>query len=78
MLCQNILYTTELLGTYKIVYSRFDLSYSGNVWQGGGKFSEFDKSSMIYQTKTTQITINNLFADPLIHQTFFYQMLKKC
>ena len=45
----------------------------------GGKFGEFGKSSVIHQTKTIQIvlTINNLLADLLIHQTFFHQMLEK-
>ena len=35
---------------------------------------------MIHQTKTIQIivlTIDNLLADLLLYQTFFYQMLKK-
>ena len=43
---------------------------------GGGKFGEFGESSVIHQTKTIQIS-TNLFADLLICQTSFCQMLKK-
>jgi len=57
--------------------------YSKNVnnvsmYHIAGKFGEFDKSSLICQTKTIQIsTYNyNLWQNLFIRQTFFRQMLK--
>ena len=43
---------------------------------GGEKFGKFGESSMIRQNKPSKLvpTINNLWADLLIHQTF----LTKC
>ena len=54
------------------------LLYSRKVWRGG-KFDDFGELSVIHQTKTIRLvlTINNLLADLLIHQTFFCQRLKK-
>ena len=42
----------------------------------GGKFGKFGKSSVIHQTNLV-LTIDNLLADLLIHQTFFHQILEK-
>ena len=43
------------------------------------KFGKFHEPSMIRQTKPSKLvlTINNLLADLLIHQTYSHQMLKK-
>ena len=45
----------------------------------GGKFGKFGESSMIRQNKPSKLvpTINNLWADLLIHQTFFTKCLKR-
>ena len=50
-------------------------TYTGKF--DGGKFNVFGKLSMVCQSNYVVLTINNLLADLLPHQTFFCQMLKK-
>ena len=51
------------------------IPYTRKVWWGEN-LAKFGESSMIRQTNLV-LTIDNLLADLLIHQTFFRQMLEK-
>ena len=51
-------------------------THSYGDYRIAGKFDKFGESSVIHQTNLL-LTIDNLLADLLIRQTFFYQMLEK-